>query len=70
MRFADGAEERIEVTTDRFVFALEADGLAETVAAGLVECPKMSWADTIGNMRTLDRWRAAIGLRYAVDDAA
>jgi hypothetical protein len=23
----------------------------------------------LGNMRTLDRWRAAIGVRYPADDA-
>jgi hypothetical protein len=24
----------------------------------------MSWDDTLGNMRTLDRWREAVGLSY------
>lgn len=44
------------------LYALEAD----TVAANLHrrQAPAMSWDDTLGNMRTLDRWRAAIGLRY------
>ncbi len=27
----------------------------------------MSWADTLGNMRTLDRWRTAIGLEYEAE---
>jgi predicted dehydrogenase len=66
---ADGKSELLEVTADRPVFALEADALAECVAQGLTECPAMNWADTLSNMRTLDRWRAAIGLRYPADAA-
>jgi hypothetical protein len=27
----------------------------------------MSWDDSLGNMKTLDRWRAAIGLVYDCD---
>jgi predicted dehydrogenase len=69
LRRADASQEKLEVTSDRPVFALEADALAECVAGGLVECPAMSWTDTLSNMRTLDRWRAAIGLRYAADEA-
>ena len=30
----------------------------------------MSWDDTVGNMETLDRWRAEIGLGYAHETAA
>ncbi|MGH8048558.1 MAG: Gfo/Idh/MocA family protein [Chthoniobacterales bacterium] len=70
LRRADGSEEKIEVTTDRHVFALEADALAETAAEGHAECPAMTWADTLSNMRALDRWRAAIGLRYPIDEMA
>ena len=53
--------EIIEFPPDRS-YALEAD----TVAAHLEDrqAPAMSWADTLGNMATLDRWRAAIGLEY------
>ncbi len=46
------------------LYALEADAFAGALAAGLSEVPAMSIADTLGNMDTLDRWRAAIGLRY------
>jgi hypothetical protein len=28
----------------------------------------MPWEDSLENMRTLDRWRSSIGLRYADDD--
>jgi hypothetical protein len=28
----------------------------------------MPWDESLANMRTLDRWRASIGLRYRDDD--
>ena len=28
------------------------------------QAPAMNWDDTLGNMRTLDRWRAAVGLKW------
>jgi hypothetical protein len=34
------------------------------VAEGRREVPAMTVADSLGNMATLDRWRAAIGLVY------
>ncbi|MEQ7010753.1 aldo/keto reductase [Actinopolymorpha sp. B17G11] len=43
-------------------YALEADTVAAHLEAR--QAPAMSWADTLGNMATLDRWRAAIGLEY------
>jgi predicted dehydrogenase len=68
LRRSDDSHEQLEVASDRPVFALEADALAECVAAGLAECPAMNWADTISNMRALDLWRSAIGLRYPADE--
>ena len=37
---------------------------AAAVAGGLRDVPAMTVADSLGNMATLDRWRAAIGLVY------
>lgn len=45
-------------------YALEADGLARAVAGGAPESAEMSLADSLGNAQVLDRWRAALGLRY------
>ncbi len=44
---------------------------ADTVAAHLADrqAPEMSWADTLGNMATLDRWRAEIDLTYPQERA-
>lgn len=49
------------------LYALEADAFASALARGLREVPEMSLSDTLGNMRTLDRWRQAIGLRYPME---
>jgi hypothetical protein len=46
------------------LYALEADAFAAAVAGGRLDVPAMTVADSLGNMATLDRWRAAIGLVY------
>jgi aryl-alcohol dehydrogenase-like predicted oxidoreductase len=33
------------------------------------QAPQMSWADTLGNMKVLDQWRAKIGLEYPAERA-
>src|SRR5260370_27984715 len=54
--------QRIAVDNTRDQYALEAD----TVAAYIDErqAPAMPWNDTLGNMKTLDRCRAALGVVY------
>jgi predicted dehydrogenase len=49
------------------LYALEADTFAAAVRAGLRDVPQMSTDDTLGNLATLDRWRAAVGLIYDVE---
>ncbi len=44
------------------LYTYEADMVANHVAAR--QAPAMSWDDTIGNMETLDRWRAEVRLVY------
>ncbi len=50
-------------------FALEADFAGEAILAGRLEAspPAMTPMDTLGNMRTLDRWRDAVGLQYEME---
>ncbi len=43
-------------------YALEADALIASIGSG--ETAEMSLDDSLGNAKTLDQWRAAIGLRY------
>ena len=59
----DAAEpETIAVAVDRDLFTYEADTVAEHLEAR--QAPAMSWLDTIGNMKLLDRWREEAGLVY------
>ena len=54
-------EEIAVVTPDRlpaYLYTQEADHVAASLPQ--VESPAMSWADSLGNMQTLDRWRAAL----------
>ena len=57
------------VATEGWLFGIEADAVAAALPAQEVEWPGMGWADTLGNMRALDAWRAAVGVRYAADAA-
>ena len=45
---------------------------ADALAAGRQEfaSPGMSWDDTLGNLRTLDQWRAGAGLTYGIETPA
>jgi len=45
-------------------YALEADATTGALATGAVEAAQMTLDETLATARTLDRWRAAIGLRY------
>ena len=48
-----------------YLYTIEADHVAAHLAAR--QSPAMSWADTLGNMQTLDQWRDAIGLTYPLE---
>ncbi len=52
----------IPAHTEAGLYGLEADTVAENIAAR--QAPTMTPDDSLGNMRALDRWRAAIGLVY------
>ncbi|KTR12358.1 aldo/keto reductase [Curtobacterium citreum] len=45
-------------------YAREADATTDALRAGAVEASQMTLDETLATARTLDRWRAAIGLRY------
>ncbi len=49
----------IEIRATAPSYALEADLVARTLPAQEAAWPAMSWADSLGNMRALDAWRAA-----------
>jgi len=62
--FKEGIPEEIVVEAQRGIYAFEADHVAETIAEGQRESPLLPWADTLGNLRALDAWRASAGLAY------
>ena len=66
----DAAPEEILIRADRPLFAIEADTVAGHLARREAPPPAMGWDDTLGNMRTLDRWRQAIGLVYELEKPA
>lgn len=56
--------EEISVVTPGALYGIEADAVAAALAAGAREVSAMPVADTLGNLATLDQWRAAVGLTY------
>ena len=48
-----------------YLYTLEADHVAAHIKAR--QSPAISWADSLGNLKTLDRWRAAIGMVYPLE---
>ena len=66
----DEEPQEILIETDRWLYAIEADHVAENVDRREGLFPGMSWEDSLGNMRTLDRWREAIGMEYDAEKPA
>jgi predicted dehydrogenase len=55
-------KQEIDVELSQPIFAIEADHVAAHIEQR--QAPAMSWEDSLGNMKTLDQWRASIGLVY------
>lgn len=58
--FKSHIPEEIVTRTDHGLYAIEADHVAEQIALGHTQSPAVPWDDTLGNMQTLDRWRAEV----------
>ena len=62
----DGEEVReIAIDAPAGLYTIEADTVVARAREGRTEAPEMTWEDSLGNMRVLDRWRAEVGVRYA-----
>jgi predicted dehydrogenase len=59
--------QEIPVHCDDWLYGLEADTVAANIDRRQAAAPAMTWDDTLGNMKTLDRWREAIGLVYDIE---
>jgi predicted dehydrogenase len=57
--------EELSVETTVGIYGLEADTVATHIEQR--QAPAMTWEDTLGNMRTLDRWRAELGVVYDME---
>jgi predicted dehydrogenase/aryl-alcohol dehydrogenase-like predicted oxidoreductase len=55
---------QINIETSQQIYGIEADTVATFLDKRQASSPAMSWDDTLGNMKTLDAWRAQIGLQY------
>ena len=66
------APEEITIPVTVTSYTLEVDVAGRAILAGSVEAPTpaMTWADTLSNLRTLDRWRQSIGLTYEAEQPA
>jgi predicted dehydrogenase/aryl-alcohol dehydrogenase-like predicted oxidoreductase len=65
----DGTRETISVNATEHMYSFEADAASEAILAGKQEfaAPGMTWADSLGNARVLDKWRADAGLEYEIE---
>jgi predicted dehydrogenase len=65
VRDKSGRVEEITVEAASGVFAYEVDHVANVLPA--TQSPLVPWEETMANMRTLDRWRASVGVTYDVE---
>jgi predicted dehydrogenase len=66
----DAEPERLVVPLGADVYTIEVDAVNGYVLMGERSPSSMTWEDSLANMRTLDRWRASIGLRYEGETSA
>jgi predicted dehydrogenase/aryl-alcohol dehydrogenase-like predicted oxidoreductase len=60
----DKAAQDIVIESREPLYSIEADTVARFIDQRQATSPAMSWEDTLGNMKTMDRWRQAAGLIY------
>ncbi|RWA78597.1 aldo/keto reductase [Mesorhizobium sp.] len=67
-----GTRETISVNETRHLYSFEVDAAGEAILAGRQEFawPGMGWADSLHNLRVLDKWRTAVGLEYEIEKPA
>jgi len=59
-----GETEEIDAHADRKLYVIEVDTVAENIAKRQAPSPCMTWEDSLGQMKALDRWRGEVGLVY------
>lgn len=66
----DGADPELIEGNAAPLYELEIDHVAECIASGARQSPLMSHTDSLRNVRVLDGWREAIGLKYPMERTA
>ncbi len=63
------AAETVTIRADHHLYAYEINAAAEAIRQGRTQAqsPAMSWADTLGNMKTLDAWRKTFSVTYEAE---
>ncbi|MDQ2733195.1 MAG: Gfo/Idh/MocA family oxidoreductase [Armatimonadota bacterium] len=64
-RSGESEPEEILLEAPRMLYTYEVDTVGENIPNR--QAPAMTWDDTLGNMRLLDRWRAEVGLVYDME---
>lgn len=69
--YKDKTTTEVKVQADVTSYSLEADAFRTALALGRREAiyPAPTWADTLSNLKVMDRWRAEIGLTYDQETA-
>ncbi len=69
IRRAGHADEVVKARGERGLYAYQADVVADAVAEGATQAsfPACTWADSLAQASTIDRWRSAVGVSYAPD---
>jgi predicted dehydrogenase/aryl-alcohol dehydrogenase-like predicted oxidoreductase len=66
-RRGEAEPREIAVEAGGNLYGIEADTVAANLGRRQASPPAMTPDDSLGNMRTLDRWRAAVGLTYDLE---
>lgn len=69
--FRSNEQDVVEVTENRHLYSFEVDAVAAAIGAekNNFSYPGMNGAETLANLRVLDRWRASVGLEYGIEKA-
>ena len=64
--FPDGEQQIVGVEEPKALYAFEVEAASAAIREGRSQfsSPGPDWADSLGNMRVLDKWRADVGLVY------
>jgi predicted dehydrogenase/aryl-alcohol dehydrogenase-like predicted oxidoreductase len=63
----ESAPREIVIESDAGLYTIEAETVAANIDRRQAPFPAVGWDDTLGNMKTLDQWREAIGMMYEAE---